>query len=125
MERTIRRSAQVLAAATLAMAAAMTPSDGSAQDRAYVGTWAAKRAQCRLGQDKQDAPLVLVRNGYDQHETHCTFSSVRAQGENTWRAPAKCSVEGDTQRHTFTLTVAGSRLTIRDGRGARTLRRCG
>jgi hypothetical protein len=118
------RSVQLFAAATLAMAGAMAPSDSSAQDRAYVGTWAAKRAQCRLGQDKQDAPLVLTRNGYDQHETHCKFSSVRAKGSNAWRARAKCSVEGDTQNHTFTLVVAGSSLTIRDGQGARVLRRC-
>ena len=123
MGRTFRRSVQVFAAVTL-MAAAMAPSDSSAQDRDYVGIWAPKRAQCRLGQDKQDAPLVLTRNGYDQHETHCKFGSVRAQGKNTWRARAKCSVEGDTQSHSFTLVVAGSSLTIRDARGARVLRRC-
>ncbi len=119
-----RRSVRLLAAATLVMSGALAPGSGFAQDRAYVGTWAAKRAQCRLGQDKQDAPLVLTRNGYDQHETHCKFGSVRAQGKNTWRARAKCSVEGDTQSHSFTLVVAGSSLTIRDARGARVLRRC-
>jgi hypothetical protein len=121
----MRRLVQAFAAVVLAMAGAMAPSGSSAQDRAYVGTWAAKRAQCRLGQDKEDAPLVLTRNGYDQHETHCKFASVRAQGKNAWRARAKCSVQGDAQSHTFTLTVAGSRLTIRDVQGARVLRRCG
>jgi hypothetical protein len=37
---------------------------------------------------------------------------------------ARCNVQGDTQNHTFTLVVTGSSLTIRDGRGARILRRC-
>ncbi len=127
MGRTGRRSMQVLAAATLAMAmaGAVAPGDGFAQDRAYVGTWAAKRAHCRLSQDKPNAPLILTRTGYDQHETHCKLASVRAQGDDTWRTRAKCSVEGDTQSHDFTFTVAGKRLMIRDGRGVRTLQRCG
>ena len=120
-----RRSVQFLAVATLAMCGALAPSDSSAQDRAYVGTWAAKRAHCRLGQDQQDAPLVFTRNGYDQHETHCKFSSVRARGKDTWRVRAKCSVQGDAQSHDFTFTVAGRSLTIRDKQGARILRRCG
>jgi hypothetical protein len=124
MGRMGRRSIEVLAAATLAMAG-LAPGESSAEDRTYMGTWAAKRAQCRLGQDRQDAPLVLTRNGYDQHETHCRFGSVRAQGKDTWRVPAKCSVQGDAQSHTFTFTVAGSRLTIRDRHGVRALRRCG
>ena len=106
------------------MAGTVAPSDSSAQDRAYVGTWAAKRAQCRLAQDQQDAPLVLTRNGYDRHETHCKFSSVQAQGKDTWRVRAKCSVEGDAQNHTFTLIVTAGRLTIRDERGPRSLVWC-
>jgi hypothetical protein len=118
-----RRSVQWLAAA-LAMCGALAPSDSSARDTAYAGTWAAKRAQCRLGQDKPDAPLVLNRNGYDQHETHCKFGSVRAQGKDTWRVLAKRSVQGDAQNHAFMLVVAGTRLTIRDEHGARVLWRC-
>jgi hypothetical protein len=118
---------QVVAAAALAiaMAGAVAPGHGFAQDETYVGTWAAKRTHCRLSQDKPNAPLILTRAGYDQHETHCKLASVRAQGNDTWRTWAKCSVEGDAQSHDFTFTVAGRRLTIRDGRGARILQRCG
>jgi hypothetical protein len=118
-----RRSVQWFAAAALVMCV-LAPSDSSAQGSAYAGTWAPKRAQCRLAQDKPDAPLVLTRDGYDQHETHCKFGSVRAHGKDTWRVRAKCSVQGDAQNHTFTLVVAGASLTIRDERGARILRRC-
>jgi len=112
-------------AASLALASTLTPSDGFARDQAYVGTWAAKRAQCRLGQDNQDAPLIVTRNGYDQHETHCRFGSVRSRGKDSWRVRGKCSVQGDAQSHDFTFTVSGSRLTIRDKHGARVLQRCG
>ncbi len=124
MERMGRRSVQLVAAAALAMVGALAPGESSAQDRAYVGTWAAKRAQCRQGQDKQDAPLVLTRNGYHQHETHCKLGSVREQGPGMWRVAARCTVEGDAQSHSLTFTVAGRRLTIRDKQGTRTLRRC-
>ena len=125
IERMGSRSAQLVVVAALAMIGALAPGESFAQDRAYVGTWAAKRAQCRQGQDKQDAPLVLTRNGYDQHETHCKLGSVREQGLSMWRVAARCTVEGDAQSHSLTFTVAGNRLTIRDKHGTRTLRRCG
>jgi len=96
----------------------------AAQSPAYVGTWAVKAAHCRLGQDKQNAPLIMRRRGYDQHEAHCRFTSVRQQGAG-WRVQASCSVEGDKQKHAFTLSVAGSRLTLReDGLRAVAYRRC-
>jgi len=96
----------------------------SAQDVPYVGTWAVRTSQCGVAQDKQNAPLVMGRRGYDQHEVHCRFASVRKQGDS-WRVLANCSVEGDRQKHAFTLSVAGNRLTLREG-GARavTYRRC-
>ena len=95
-----------------------------ARSPAYVGTWASSRQQCRIDQSRQNAPLILRRNGYDQHEAHCTFASVSQAGAGAWRARARCSVEGDRQNHTITLTVRGNRLTLREGRGSRLLMRC-
>jgi hypothetical protein len=90
----------------------------------YVGIWAVQPSQCGVGQDKQDAPLVLGRRTYDQHEAHCRFTSIRKLGPR-WRAYASCSVEGNKQRHAFTFTVAGDRLTVlEEGRPAVTYRRC-
>jgi hypothetical protein len=107
------------------VAASSARIDGAiARERAYVGTWAAKRAQCKLAQDRQDAPMLLRSNGYDQHETHCRFVSVKAGGEGVWRVRARCSVEGDSQQHDLTLQVGGGRLTVADKRGSRLLRRC-
>ena len=117
-----RRTLIGLAAALLAAGALAAPV--AAQSPAYVGTWAVKASQCGLGQDKQDAPMVMTRRGYDRHESHCRFTSVRPQGAG-WRVQASCTVEGDRQKHAFTLSVAGDRLTLReDGLRAVTYRRC-
>jgi len=82
-------------------------------------TWAANPAQCRVGQEEENAPLILKANRYDQHETHCTFSSVMKRGA-TWRVKALCMVEGNKQSASFKLEVSGDTLTM-DGR---TLQRC-
>jgi hypothetical protein len=94
-----------------------------AQSPDYVGTWAEKTAQCRLGQDREDAPMVMKKSGYDEHETHCSFTSVRKRGAS-WAVAAKCSVDGDNQNIKMTLKRAGNRLEI-GGDLTRTLQRCG
>jgi len=111
------------AVAALLCVATAVPQNALAQTPAYVGTWAAQTHQCRLGQDTQDAPMIIRRNRYDQHETHCTFRSVHRQG-SIWKIKAQCQVEGDRQDVDFSLQVAGNRLTFRDRYGARALRRC-
>src|SRR5262245_22631682 len=114
-------------AAATALAAAIVPGTAAAQSPAqspaYVGTWASRPAQCRVDQSSQNAPLIMRRDGYDQHEAHCRFTSVRAQGP-AWAVKARCTVEGDTQEMDLVLQVSGNRLTIRDEGGARTLERC-
>jgi hypothetical protein len=110
-------------AISVAFAAAIVPTTASAQAPGYVGTWADRPAQCRLDQSSENAPIVMRRDGYDQHETHCKFTSVRAQNP-AWAIKAQCMVEGDTQSIDLLLSVAGNRLTIRDEAGARTLERC-
>ncbi|WP_072391696.1 hypothetical protein [Hyphomicrobium sp. CS1GBMeth3] len=94
-----------------------------AADPAYVGTWASDLAQCKVGQDRQEAPLVLSRDGYDQHETHCKFTSVEG-ADGDWKVKSNCTVEGDAQPYDFTLTVSGDTLTVTDEAGSRDLLLC-
>jgi hypothetical protein len=101
----------------------ITSETATAQTPEYVGTWAARAAQCRLGQESQDAPMIIKRDRYDQHEAHCIFKSVRKQGQ-VWTILSECEVEGDKQNHNFTLQVSGNRLTIRDEIATRVLQRC-
>ena len=56
--------------------AAFASAPASAADPAYVGTWASDLAQCKVPQERQEAPLVLSKDGYDQYETRCKFTSV-------------------------------------------------
>ena len=123
MKRTMCALICNAAAVAMVTAAAIIPNRAAAQTPTYAGTWGSQPAQCRLGQESQDAPMVVRRDGYDQHEAHCKFSSIRAQGP-TWAVKARCTVEGDTQNLALVLRVSGNRLTIRDDAGARTLQRC-
>lgn len=113
---------RILALAAITLLAAAIPAGAQGKDPAYVGTWASQPAQCKVGQDMEDAPLIMKRKGFDQHETHCTFASVQKKG-SAWTVKARCMVEGDVQRINMTLAVAGNRLTITDT-GPRTLTRC-
>ena len=110
----------IVVAATLGLAATPT----LAADPAYVGTWGVSAAQCKLPQDVLGAPLVIRAKGYDQHEAHCDFTSVKKVG-NAWRVKAACSVEGDKQKDAFTLQVSGKTLTLKQGKSARAYMRCG
>ncbi len=90
----------------------------------YAGTWAADLAQCKTGQDSQDAPLILTANGYDQHEAHCKFEGLKSSSAGEWGGKAACSVEGDKQTIDVKLTVSGDTLTLTEDGAARDLLRC-
>ena len=108
-------------AAALLLALASAPA--RAETPSYVGTWASDIAQCKVEQDRPEAPLVMQEKRYDQHETHCTFKSI--SGENgEWDVKAGCKVEGSDEPYDFTLTVSGDTLTVTDETGARDLLRC-
>ncbi len=94
-----------------------------ADDAPYVGTWALDIANCKTPQDSQDAPLVIAKDRYDQHEVHCTFKSVDAK-ESDYKVAGDCTVEGNAQSYDFTLTVSGDTLTFTDEAGARDFLRC-
>lgn len=101
----------------------LVASAAQAQTPAYIGIWASEPAQCTVGQEEENAPLIMKVRGYDQHETHCKFTSISKNGTR-WAAKASCDVEGDHQNLNLTLTVAGNRLTIHDKRGDSTYRLC-
>jgi hypothetical protein len=114
----------LISCGSFALAWALLVSGVFAQSPSYVGTWAVNVGSCGLGQEMQGAPLVVSKRRYDQHESHCKFDSIRAQ-DRQWHVIASCSVEGDMQKHAFTLIVAGRRLTMREqGRRAVVYRRC-
>jgi len=110
-----------LAPALLAMALLAVPA--RADDPGYVGTWAADLAQCKTPQDLQEAPIVIAKDRYDQHETHCPFTAIEGTGPD-WKIKADCTVEGDSQALDFGFTVSGDTLTIADGAGVRDLLKC-
>lgn len=89
----------------------------------YVGTWAAHRAMCTIPQSRSGAPIVVRIDGYDQHETHCSFRNAR-KVFGGWTVDAACAVDGDRQKHGFKLSVSRDRLTIHEGRHKRILVRC-
>lgn len=93
-----------------------------AGDAPYVGTWALNIANCRAAQDSQDAPLVIAKDRYDQHEVHCTLSVTEKDGD--YKVAGDCTVEGNAQSYDFTLTVSGDTLTFTDEAGARDFLRC-
>jgi hypothetical protein len=117
-----RRSALPLGLASL-WAVALASAPLSAAEPGYVGTWASDLAQCKVEQDRQEAPLVMTENGYDQHETHCKFKSVDRADEQ-FKVKADCTVEGSDQPYDFTLTVSGDTLTLADENGSNDLLRC-
>ncbi len=90
---------------------------------AYVGTWGVTAAQCKIPQERQGAPLVMKAKGYDQHEAHCTFTSVR-KSAGAWKVAAQCLVEGSRQKDAFALKVEGDTLILTQGKVARTYKRC-
>ncbi len=94
---------------------------------AYVGTWGIDLAQCSVGQEYEQPPMILRADGYDQHEAHCEFDSVTETGPSQWRVTGLCSVEGDEQPIDYNLAVIdGNLVHWADGgrKDAWTLVRC-
>ena len=102
----------------------LTTSPALAAEPRYVGTWGVSAAQCKVPQDRQGAPMIIRAKGYDQHEAHCNFKSIKKVGP-AWKVKAACSVEGDSQKDAFTLQVSGKTLTLKQGKSVRAYKRCG
>jgi len=102
---------------TLSMGAA------AADDPAFVGKWSLDPANCNAGQETESAPLVIARDRYDQHESHCAFKSVEG-GNGEWKFASECTVEGSAMPYDFSLTLSGDTLTFTDSGGQRDFLRC-
>lgn len=111
---------RLLMSAFFATVLVLAPRSADAGQPAYVGTWGKDAAQCRNSQETDAAPMLITRKGYDSHETHCRFSSIKKSG-STWAMQTTCSVQGDQQAGKMTLSVRGKTLTV-DGKW--TLQRC-
>jgi hypothetical protein len=121
MRTSIIRVSGRLAFIVVAALTAIAPA--RAGDAPYVGTWALELGNCGAGQESQEAPLVIAKDRYDQHEAHCTFKSVAEKGGD-FKISADCTVEGNAQAHDFTLTVSGDTLTFTDEAGSHDFLRC-
>jgi hypothetical protein len=121
MRTHIVRVSGLMACSVLAGLASIAPA--RAADAPYVGTWSLEPRNCGTGQEREEAPLVIAKDRYDQHESHCTFKSVEEK-DGDFRIAADCTVEGGQVAHNFTLTVSGDTLTVADEAGARDFLRC-
>ena len=92
--------------------------------QSFAGTWALDLANCKTPQERSDAPMILTEKGFDQHETHCRFTSVKPGGDGEWKVFGSCSVEGDQQPLEMGIVVSGDTLTLMDVAGARDFLRC-
>jgi len=120
MERaTMRIIYRSLAALALTLAFALTPA--AAQD--FVGKWALDPANCGVAQESENAPLIIAKDRYDQHESHCAFKSVEG-GNGEWKIASECAVEGSPMPYDFSLTLSGDTLTVTDSGGPRDFLRC-
>lgn len=94
-----------------------------ADDPPFVGTWSLDPAHCGAGQESENAPLVVTKERYDQHESHCSFKSVEER-DGDWKIASECTVEGSATPYDFMLTVSGDTLTFTDSGGPRDFLRC-
>ena len=117
MRTPIARASAVLITALLGAGSA------HADDPPFIGKWSLDPTYCSTGQESENAPLVIAKDRYDQHESHCTFKSVEAKNSD-WKIASECTVEGSAMPYDFTLTVSGNTLTITDSGGARDFLRC-
>ena len=75
----------LLASASALLIAALLGSGGArADDPPFVGKWSLDPNYCSTGQEDQNAPLVIAKDRYDQHESHCTFKSVEGK-DSDWK----------------------------------------
>lgn len=115
--------ASIVTTAGAVIAALLLATSARADDPPYVGTWSLDPANCSAGQETENAPLVIAKDRYDQHESHCTFKSVEG-GSGEWKIGSECTVEGSPTPYDFSLTVSGDTLTFTDSGGPRDFLRC-
>jgi hypothetical protein len=121
------RSARLVGRGTLpALACALTLSCAAAAVAAgpdYVGTWTGDLAQCKTAQDQKGAPLIIAKDRYDQHNSHCKFTSVEGEAPD-WKIKADCAIDGKSEAREFTLTASGNTLSLTNADTTNDLLRC-
>jgi hypothetical protein len=105
------------------LALSLTALPASTDDSSYIGTWGVDAEHCKVAQDQEGAPYIFSKDGYDQHEAHCTFKSV-TRDAGKFKFTSECMVEGDMQSDDTVITVSGDTLIWGDGREAPNLMRC-
>lgn len=113
----------IVHAAAALIAALLVSSAARAEEPAFVGTWSLDPANCSALQESENAPLVIAKDRYDQHESHCAFKSVDG-GNGEWKVTSECTIEGSAMPYDFSLTLSGDTLTVTDSGGPRDFLRC-
>ncbi|MFN3623128.1 MAG: hypothetical protein ACK4TP_03620 [Hyphomicrobium sp.] len=113
----------IIRTATLLMMTFLAAAAVRADGPAFVGTWSLDPANCGAAQESESAPLVIAKDRYDQHESHCTFKSVSG-GNGEWKIASECMIEGSPTPYDFSLTLSGDTLTFTDSGGPRDFLRC-
>lgn len=109
--------------AVLLIAAILLASPTRSEEQPFVGKWSLDPSNCGAGQESENAPLIIAKDRYDRHESHCTFKSVQP-GDGEWKITSECSAEGSPTPYDFSLTVSGDTLTFTDSGGPRDFLRC-
>lgn len=90
----------------------------------FVGRWARRLDDCGIDQSREDAPLELHADGFDQYETHCSFDNLREREPGLFESRMHCSVQGDAQEGVIEFRLQGDGLTLNPGRFGIALVRC-
>ena len=88
----------------------------------YVGHWSADPSQC----SNDLGPLEIMAGRAQANGTACEFSSVKQEGDRTWRVQARCSSQVSTWIANIKLALSStnSQLTWRSKKGTATYHRC-
>jgi len=83
----------------------------TAKPLAYIGTWATSLAGCKAPAGKQDAPVVLTENDYNQFETHCSWDKTSYRSY-AWHAKAACVASGNKHDEMLDIAVSGDAMSL-------------
>ncbi len=120
-----------LALALVALDLIVSACPSAAQDAPYAGRWAENPAWCRnnIYSGTDEMPVTITPGSIEFFAATCRILGVTATGRGVFRMRASCRDEGQTEhepreRRTYTLRVAGDRLTLDDGISTGALMRC-
>ena len=92
-------------AAALLIAALLSAGAARADDPPFVGKWSLDPNYCSTVQEDQNAPLVIAKDRYDQHESHCTFKSSGCTSAGSGTAQPTAYLRNSESRHTLAFVI--------------------